>query len=181
MIVSLRRQAGFTLIEISVVVIILATMSAMSLFAINQAFDRRYQSQADNLLVWLNQLSEQAALEGVAYGIVANSDDPQQQSDRLQPVAYFRQHWFVTTYPEAFALDNQAKAEWTVYRSVEYDDIEDPLADEDGALIPLIAMLPDGYMKPAGELRLSFASSPLAYTYSWDDESGSMIMRKSAP
>ena len=38
---SPRRQAGFTLIEISVVVIILATISAMSLFAINQAFDRR--------------------------------------------------------------------------------------------------------------------------------------------
>ena len=70
------RQAGFTLIEIAVVVVILATISGMSVFAINQAFDRRYQSQAENLLTWLNQLSEQAALEGVAYGIVGDAEEP---------------------------------------------------------------------------------------------------------
>ena len=74
---SRSRQGGFTLIEISVVVIILATISAMSLFAINQAFDRRYKSQADNLLVWLNQLSDQAALEAVPYGVMGNPDDPE--------------------------------------------------------------------------------------------------------
>jgi|TARA_B110000908_G_C10143977_1_gene398158 prepilin-type N-terminal cleavage/methylation domain-containing protein len=174
---SPSRQAGFTLIEIAVVVVILATMSGMSVLAINQAFDRRYQSQAENLLTWLNQLSEQAALEGVAYGIVGDAEDPQ-ESQKLQPVAYFRQHWFITSYPEAFVLDNQAKAEWTVYRSAEYDAIEDPLAAEEDALIPLIAMLPDGYMEPAGELLLSFSSSPLTYSYSWDDESSSMIMQK---
>ena len=174
---SPRRQAGFTLIEIAVVVVILATISGMSVFAINQAFDRRYQSQAENLLTWLNQLSEQAALEGVAYGIVGDAEEPQ-QSEKLQPVAYFRQHWFVTSYPEAFVLDNQAKAEWTVYSSAEYDEIEDPLAAEEDAVIPLVAMLPDGFMEPAGELLLSFSSSPLTYSYSWDDEASSMVMKK---
>jgi prepilin-type N-terminal cleavage/methylation domain-containing protein len=171
------RQAGFTLIEIAVVVVILATMSGMSVFAINQAFDRRYQSQAENLLTWLNQLSEQAALEGVAYGIVGDADEPQ-ESEKLQPVAYFRQHWFVTNYPEAFVLDDEARAEWTVYPSAEYDEIEDPLAAEEDALIPLVAMLPDGFMEPDGELLLSFSSSPLTYSYSWDDESSSMVMKK---
>ena len=174
---SPRRQAGFTLIEITVVVVILATMSGMSVFAINQAFDRRYQSQAENLLTWLNQLSEQAALEGVAYGIVGDADEPQ-ESEKLQPVAYFRQHWFVTNYPEAFVLDDEARAEWTVYPSAEYDEIEDPLAAEEDALIPLVAMLPDGFMEPDGELLLSFSSSPLTYSYSWDDESSSMVMKK---
>ena len=177
---SPRRQAGFTLIEITVVVVILATMSGMSLFAINQAFDRRYQSQAENLLVWLNQLSEQAALEGVAYGIIGDAEDPQQGGE-LQPVAYFRQHWFVTSYPEAFELDNQARAQWLVTYNNQYDDIEDPLAGEEDALVPIVAMLPDGYMEPAGELLLSFDSSPLTYSYSWDEESGSMTMLKSAP
>ena len=177
---SPRRQAGFTLIEITVVVVILATMSGMSLFAINQAFDRRYQSQAENLLAWLNQLSEQAALEGVAYGIVGAAEDPQ-QGEKLQPVAYFRQHWFVTSYPEAFDLDNEARAEWVITYSSQYDNIEDPLIDEDDALVPIVAMLPDGYMEPSGELLLSFESSPLTYSYSWDEESGSMTMLKSAP
>ena len=171
------RQAGFTLIEIAVVVVILATISGMSVFAINQAFDRRYQSQAENLLTWLNQLSEQAALEGVAYGIFGDAEKPQ-ESEKLQPVAYFRQHWFVTSYPEAFVLDNEAKTEWTVYSSVEYDEIEDPLAAEEYAVIPLVAMMPDGFMEPAGEMLLSFSSSPLIYSYSWDDETSSVVMKK---
>lgn len=180
---SPRRQAGFTLIEITVVVVILATMSGMSLFAINQAFDRRYQSQAENLLVWLNQLSEQAALEGVAYGIIGDTEDTEdsEQGQALQPVAYFRQHWFVTSYPKAFELDNQARAEWVITYNNQYDDIEDPLAAEEDALVPIVAMLPDGYMEPAGELLLSFDSSPLTYSYSWDEESGSMTMLKSVP
>ena len=81
---SRSRQSGFTLIEISVVVIILATISAMSLFAINQAFDRRYKSQADNLLVWLNQLSDQAALEAVPYGVMGNPDEPEKEVRALR-------------------------------------------------------------------------------------------------
>lgn len=182
---SPRHQAGFTLIEISVVVVILATVSAMSLFAINQAFDRRYQSQAENLLVWLNQLSEQAALEGVAYGILDDPDNKRpenkQLGEALQPVAYFRQHWFVTSYPEPFPLENEARAEWSLYRNRNLEDIDDPLVEEEDALMPLVAMLPDGYMEPAGELRLTFASSPLIYTYKWDDQTASMIMLKSAP
>jgi prepilin-type N-terminal cleavage/methylation domain-containing protein len=177
---SPRRQTGFTLIEISVVVVILATVSAMSLFAINQAFDRRYQSQAENLLVWLNQLSEQAALEGVAYGILDNASE-KKPAAALQPVAYFRQHWFVTSYPEPFPLENEARAEWTVYRNSSLDEIDDPLLEEENALMPLVAMLPDGYMEPAGELRLTFASSPLTYSYKWDEQTASMIMLKSAP
>ena len=176
---SPRRQAGFTLIEISVVVIILATISAMSLFAINQAFDRRYQTQAETLLVWLNQLSEQAALEGVAYGIMDNRE--QEPGEALQPLAYFRQHWFVTSYPEPFSLDNEARIEWTLFRTLGLDDIDDPLINEQDALIPLVAMLPDGYIEPAAELRLSFASSPLTYIYRWDEQTASMVMLKSAP
>jgi hypothetical protein len=45
-------------------------------------------------------------------------------------------------------------------------------------VIPLVAMLPDGFMEPAGELLLSFSSSPLTYSYSWDDEASSMVMKK---
>ena len=93
-------------------------------------------------------------------------------------MAYFRQHWFITSYPEAFVLDNEARAEWTVYSSAEYDEIEDPLPAEEDAVIPLVAMLPDGFMEPAGELLLSFSSSPLTYSYSWDDEASSMVMKK---
>ena len=95
---SRSRQSGFTLIEIAVVVIILATISAISLFAINQAFDRRFVSQADNLLVWFNQLSDQAALEAVPYGVMDNRQEAEEPVRFFQVVAYYRQYWLPVKY-----------------------------------------------------------------------------------
>ncbi|MGB1403457.1 MAG: type II secretion system protein, partial [Porticoccaceae bacterium] len=68
MIIAPIYQRGFTLIEILVAVMIVATLSAMSVLAINQAFDRRYIAEADRLLIWLQQLGENSALQGAAYG-----------------------------------------------------------------------------------------------------------------
>ena len=171
---SRSRQGGFTLIEISVVVIILATISAMSLFAINQAFDRRFKSQADNLLVWLNQLSDQAALEAVPYGVMGNPDEAEKEVRALQVVAYYRQYWFPVTYPEPFSMEKGARIEWVVSTSPDYDD-ESRDEDED-SLVPVIALMPDGYMEPKAEMILTFDSSPLTFKYRWDEEIASMSM-----
>ncbi|MDA8920455.1 type II secretion system GspH family protein [Porticoccaceae bacterium] len=73
-----KRQRGFTLIELSVVIMIVATMAAMSVLAINQAFDRRYSSEADRLLVWLEQLAEYSALQGAAYGVITETSNASQ-------------------------------------------------------------------------------------------------------
>ena len=178
---SRRRQGGFTLIEISVVVIILATISAMSLFAINQAFDRRYKSQADNLLIWLNQLSDQEALEAVPYGVTGNPDKPEEEVRFLRAVAYYRQYWFSVTYPESFSLEKGARIEWIVStdagsrNSNEYID-----EDDEDALVPVIAFMPDGYVEPRSEIKLTFDSSPIIFKYSWDVETAAMIMKRVA-
>ena len=182
---SRSRQGGFTLIEISVVVIILATISAMSLFAINQAFDRRYKSQADNLLVWFNQLSDQAALEAVPYGVMGNPDDPEKDDAAkivrsLQVVAYYRQHWFPVTYPEAFSMEKGARVEWIVSENSDYEDSYSADIDDEDALIPVIALMPDGYMEPRAEMILTFESSPITFKYRWDEETAAMTMLRVA-
>ena len=176
---SRSRQGGFTLIEISVVVIILATISAMSLFAINQAFDRRYKSQADNLLVWLNQLSDQAALEAVPYGVLGNPDAPEEVVQSLRVAAYFRQHWFPVTYPEPFAMEKGARIKWIVSSNTGYADEYTDREGED-AQFPVIAFMPDGYVEPRAEIMLSFDSSPITFKYSWDAETAAMIVKRLA-
>jgi prepilin-type N-terminal cleavage/methylation domain-containing protein len=179
---SRSRQSGFTLIEISVVVIILATISAMSLFAINQAFDRRYKSQADNLLVWLNQLSDQAALEAVPYGVIGNPGEPQKPVRALRVAAYYRQHWFPVTFPEPFSMEKGSRIEWLVSTDAffeatdEYSDAED-----DKALVPIIAFMPDGYVEPSAEIILTFESSPLRFKYRWDEEAAAVIVKRLQP
>lgn len=175
---SRTRQGGFTLIEIAVVVVILATISAISLFAINQAFDRRFISQADNLLVWLNQLSDQAALEAVPYGVIDRRDEARKSTDVLKVVAYFRQHWLPVSYPESFAMEKGARIEWIVSADDTFDeDYNAPSEDED-VTVPVIAMMPDGYMEPRVEIILTFDSSPISFRYSWDDEIAALIVKR---
>ncbi len=183
---SAARQRGFTLIEISVVVIILAIISAISLLAINQAFDRRYSSEAENVLAWLNQLSQQATLEGVAYGVVDSGmvdsgAESSSNSPQLQAAAYYRQHWFVVSYPEPLFLQDDAKAEWVIEKSSDIDDSDEFTDLEEDALVPVVAMMPDGFMDPNGQMTLTFSSSPIRFQYRWDDKTATIVMQRVAP
>lgn len=175
---SRSRQGGFTLIEIAVVVIILATISAISLFAINQAFDRRFKSQADNLLVWLNQLSDQATLEAVPYGVMDYRKESRRPNASLTVVAYYRQHWLPVSYPESFTLEKGARIEWIVSGDEAFGDGSDSSYDDEDVPIPVIAVMPDGYMEPRAEIILTFESSPMKFKYRWDDEAGSLTMSR---
>lgn len=171
-----RQQQGFTLIEMLVVVMIVATISAMSVLAINQAFGRRYVAEADRLLIWLQQLSENAALQGSAYGVISEDMEPGSQ---LRAVIYYRNRWVAVTAPAPFPLSDDAALKWLV----EFDEDEQLLPQqqegssldnagelgEDELLLPEIAFLPDGYIEPQGAIELSFTGTEETFVYRWAD------------
>lgn len=188
---SVRQQSGFTLIEIMVVVVILATLSLMTVAAINQAFERRYSNEAEKLLIWLNQLSEFSAMQGAAYGIVTEADKKLKTPVRLRATVYYRNRWLAVSFPEPFVLEQGSKIDWLL------DDIpEEPLfyqqaamgtreeiqageqdaIDDEDMLEPPIAFLPDGYAEPEGEIKLSFADYDKHFLLYWDDDSSRMVM-----
>jgi prepilin-type N-terminal cleavage/methylation domain-containing protein len=172
-----RQQQGFTLIEMLVVVMIVATISAMSVLAINQAFGRRYVAEADRLLIWLQQLSENAALQGSAYGVIS---DEMESGSQLRAVIYYRNRWVAVTAPAPFPLSDDAVLNWLVA----FDEDEQLLPqqqedsslansgelDEDKLLLPEIAFLPDGYVEPQGTIELSFTNSEETFVYRWGGE-----------
>lgn len=191
--------SGFTLLEVLVVIVIVATLSGMSLLAINQAFDRRYHSHADRLQMWLQQLSEQAALSGGAYGVMhvggerdADRDDAASSAvpEQLQAVVYYQNAWWVATSPAPFELSKEAQLRWNVPSESQFGQRRDQLvsiasggADEDekAPILPIIALLPDGYMEPAdGRLEMRFAGIDSAFEFFWDDQSAHIGMRKVA-
>ena len=184
------REQGFTLIEIMVVVMVIATMSAISLLALNQASDRRYESEADKLLIWLRQISERASLEGAAYGIVPESD-PGREGDatpsaitRLRVVVYYRMRWVAVIAPEPFLLEDGATVHWllgdaeTEELLPQQDQMTNRYGDEIERLLPEMAFLPDGYTEPKGEIVLSFDSFERTYVYLWDDETSAMVLER---
>lgn len=185
-----RREQGFTLIEIMVTVMIIATMSAMSLLALNQASDRRYETEADKLLIWLQQISERASLEGAAYGIVSESD-PGRAGDvtpsaikRLRVVVYYRMRWVAVSAPEPFLLEDGATVHWlledaeTEELMPQGDQMTNRYGDEIERLLPEMAFLPDGYIEPKTEIVLSFDSFERTYVYLWDDETSAMALER---
>ena len=106
----------------------------------------------------------------------------QEPGEALQPLGLFSPTLVChPATPSHFRSTTKPASSGTLFRTLGLDDIDDPLLNEQDALIPLVAMLPDGYIEPAAELRLSFASSPLTYTYRWDEQTASMVMLKSAP
>ena len=187
-----RREQGFTRIEIMVVVMIIATMSAISLLALNQASDRRYETEADKLLIWLQQISERASLEGAAYGIVPESD-PEREGEatpsaiiRLRVVVYYRMRWVAVSAPEPFLLEDGATVHWlledaeTEELMPQGDQMTNRYGDEIERLLPEMAFLPDGYIEPKAEIVLSFDSFERTYVYLWNDDTSAMALERRA-
>ena len=191
---NINRQRGFTLIEVAVVVMIVATISAMSLLAINQAFDRRYSNEAEKLHIWLQQLGERSALEGAAYGVMTEwlttkglvTEEPESfRAIQLRAVVYYRMRWVVVTSPEPFILSDGSSIDWLVDSVNESEQLlpqeENPVntaGDDIERLLPEIAFLPDGYIEPSGEIRLAFDSFADSYSYQWDDKTSAMVIER---
>ena len=180
---NVNRQSGFTLIEVAVVVTIVATISAMSLLAINQAFDRRYANEADRLLIWLQQLGERSALEGAAYGVIKERSES--ATGQLRAVVYYRARWVAVTSPQPFILSDDATIDWFIDSANESEELlrqQEPLFDAQGAeierLLPEIAFLPDGYIEPKAELQLGFESITERYNYHWDEAFSGIVMER---
>ena len=188
-----KRQQGFTLIELSVVVMIVATMAAMSILAINQAFGRRYSSEADKLHIWLQQLAEYSALRGAAYGVVTETPELTDLT-QLRAVIYYRKRWVAVTVPQPFELSDDAQIDWMV----QLDEV-DPLlpqeeqqgrdlvglgtvdAEPEELLLPEMAFLPDGYIEPEGKMRLSFSSNDVEFNYYWGEAGTGVVLERLQP
>lgn len=189
---SVRQQTGFTLIEIMVVVVIIATLSMITVVAINQAFERRYSNEAERLLIWLNQLSEFSAMQGAAYGILIEADKKLKTPQRLRAAAYYRNRWLAVSFPEPYELEQGSKIDWLIddlreeplfyqqaaLRTREEIQLgEEALADDQEDIVePPIAFLPDGYAEPDAEIKLSFEDYGKYFLLYWDDNSSRMVM-----
>lgn len=168
------KQKGFTLIEIMVVVFIIAIMAGLSFFALNQASDRRYSSQAEDFLVWLEQLSDLAMLEGTAYGISPSEDG-------FEAAVFYNYAWYRVSQPEAFNFKDEASLSF-VERNQSGAKLIKRNANnnqKNSAILPDIIMLPDGYIKPDADLSLAFENFSPVFVYRVEDDGINLVIERS--
>ena len=181
---SKRGNEGFTLVEVLTVTVIVAILTSMSLFAFNQAFDRRNSSHAEQLLIWLQQLSEQSALTGVVYGVIHTKSD---LDSKLESLVYFRNRWLIANSTPPFIIDADADIRWNIsveegsilpfYRSMDGQHSGVSKSNSsDSEPLPIFAFMPDGLMEPDGELEMAFDSSSEIYKFYWDNKNSGVKM-----
>ena len=85
----MRNQRGFTLIELLVVSAIVVILFTSVIYSVSQSSERRYVSESERLMIWINLVSEHAMLEGAVYGIMSDFNAETREATSLTPVIYY--------------------------------------------------------------------------------------------
>lgn len=120
---SCRRASGFTLLEILVVLVIIATMAGLLVFSFHDSAERKLQREADTLAALLNAVVDEAVMRGVELGLVIDGDgyrfvffDAEKKQWQPSPERSLARHDFEQSYTIEFALDGEHLDERTLAR-----------------------------------------------------------------
>jgi type II secretory pathway pseudopilin PulG len=175
-----------------VVIAVLALIATVAVGSINQTLNRRYSSEAEQFLIWLNQISDMAVLQGAAFGVIGEVDKKTKKVTQLNAAIYYRNKWVKVSFPEPYIPGEGAVISWVddapeseplfvqQQPETETSNNDSELSSSKGKklITPFIAFLPDGYIEPELNVILRYENYKLIYNYSWDIENLRIRMDK---
>ena len=187
----MRNQRGFTLIELLVVSAIVVILFTSVIYSVNQSSERRYVSESERLMIWINLVFEHAMLEGAVYGIMSDFNAETIEAAALTPVIYYRNQWLKTEIPSKFFLDHkgyisfgkdneelagQLIADEVLLGDVQSITLEDSATEKESS--PFILLFPDEYLEPQEMMTLCFLETDTKFIFRWNaDESNIQMTR----
>lgn len=155
-----RAAAGFTLVEVMVVMVIVALMAGLLVVTVSDTPQRRLQREAGDLAALLNFASDEAVLRGVELGLIIDDHgyrfvyfDPEKKKWLGLPDKALKGHAFKEPYEVTFALDGEqldAKTQERIKKLSERSEDEDQR--------PMLLLLSSGEFLPF-TLTLRFADN----------------------
>jgi len=176
-----------------VVIAVLALIATVAVGSINQTLNRRYSSEAEQFLIWLNQMSDMAVMQGAAFGVIGEVDKKTKKVTQLNAAIYYRNKWVKVSFPEPYIPGEGAVISWVddtpeseplffqqqPETETSNNDSEFSSSSKEKKLItPFIAFLPDGYVEPKLDVILRYENYKIIYNYSWDIENLRIRMDK---
>ena len=156
-----RKQCGFTLIEIMIVLVIVAVMAGLLVLGFKDSPQRRVQREATTLATLINAASDEAVMRGVELGLVIDDTgyqfvyfDPEKKQWQPARERALMRHTFTEPYTVEFTIDGAQVDEATRQR------IQALAArSDDAALKPTLLIFSSGEVTPF-RLALSAAQNP---------------------
>lgn len=152
-----RRSAGFTLIEVMVVVVIVALMGGISMLALQQALSRPVSGQADQLQDWLEDLADRARLQGSTYGV-------RLEDREWQALVYYREQWLPLNAPAPFSMGGGLEL---VLESADG-------GEDDEEALPVLTLSAAGMEPDRFWLQQSTANAPL-FEFRWASDERRLV------
>lgn len=152
-----RYSAGFTLIEVMVVVVIVALMGGISMLALQQALSRPLGGQADQLQDWLESLTDRARLQGTTYGVRV-------EAQQWQALVYYREQWLPLNEPAPFSMGGELELVLASRNN----------AEDDQEALPVLTLSAAGMEPDSFRLQQAMADAPL-FEFRWQSDERRLV------
>ena len=144
-----RRNNGFTLFELLVVVLILAMAGTVLVVSFDQTLERRKAASAEKVFQWLQAAADIAVLRSTIIGLT-------RIDNQLIMLAWYQDAWYKLADQQPLTIGDEISFSWSQSLVRNQELMSRQLAQnvETSQFVPYLILTPANEITPAGEISI---------------------------